>query len=458
MGQAAYPITDEERAIGVVFKELFTSPSLCAKNGTVLVGFPAVNRGITLNGTTQYATNPKRLSLNGQGFIVIRFTPSFNWNENTARVIIGAGSIAAANSLYIYKHTNANLDRIMCYFGTGYVYCNGADYSAYWLVGEENVLVVSWNGTSSAMWLNGNALAVTDVAMALNNVGLLTMGAATGGSSFFAGSIQSLIIGNRPLTQGCEERLITPEPLSRIRTERSLVTIPGVQAYNRASDGFRVTPLLGKIATQHGVTEAVLGDGTTATTFPALLTPRGFSFDGGDYLNLGDNDVFSFTNGVNDLPFSVAAQFRLSSIATNPPIAAKYQTSNIGEWKVYVQSTGRLIFILVDESVPIYFQIYTAINLIKVGIDYTVVATYTGSGGANGLSLYLNGVKQSVTLDPQTYVRMRNTNQPVYVGRDTIGAYTAGNIILPEIYDVELSECEVRAITARLQRQARIGS
>jgi len=457
MPQQIYPITDEWEAMGAVFREDFTSPDTCSKNGTILVGSPSVNRGITLNGTTQYATNPKRLSLNGQGFIVVRFTPNFAYDENTARVLIGSGSIATANSIYTYKHNNANFNRLLCYLGTGYVYCNGADYSAFWLIGEENVLVVSWNGTSSAMWLNGNALTVTDVAMALNNTSSLTFGAATGGTSLFSGSIQSLIIGNRPLTQGCEDRLITPEPLARIRTEASLVTIPGVQAYNRASDGLRVTPILGKIATQHGVTEAILGDGTTATTFPTLITPRGFSFDGGDYINLGDNDAFTFADGVGDKPFSVAVMCSIS-VAGGYEILGKLSVAS-QEWLVTTTADRRLILQISDNVAGGRKYYATVASIYVAGVPFVFVATY--DGGGSGLRVYMNGTAiLGAVFTVGSYVRMRASDAPVQIGSAIAGHTSimpAGSYMpmMPQLFDVELSECEVRALTARMQRQAR---
>lgn len=458
MPQQIYPITDEEKAIGVVFKELFTSPDTCSKNGTVLVGSPAVNRGITLNGTTQYATNSKRLSLNGQGFVVLRFTPSFAYNINALRAIFGSGTLAAANGFHLYKHDNANLNRLMCYLGTGYVFCNGADYSAYWLVNEENVLVVSLNGTSSAMWLNGNALTVIDAGMSNNNITSLGIGASsTAGGSLFSGSIQSLIIGNRPLTQGCEERLITPEPLSRIRTENSLVTIPGVQAYDR-TDGKRVTPLLGKIATQHGVTEAVLGDGVTATTFPTLITPRGFSFDGGDYLNLGDNDALSFGNGLTDSPFSVVVQMNLSVI-TSVSVVSKGSIGANGEYGAY-RSAGRIYFLVIDNSIAnCYLGRYFTLSGADMG-THVYAFVYDGRGSTNldaSCKIYRDGVRIDSANggnNQASYVAMENLGSDVTFGR--YGAsYLTGSLILPEIYDVELSECEVRALTARVQRQTR---
>ena len=53
--------------------------------------------------------------------------------------------------------------------------------------------------------------------------------------------------------------------------------------------------------------DATLGDGSTASTFPTKLSTKGFSFDGGDYLDLGDKDAYSFTDGAgNDVPFSVS--------------------------------------------------------------------------------------------------------------------------------------------------------
>ena len=440
--------------MGVVFKELFTSPDSCSKNGTVLVGSPAVNHGITLNGATQYATNPKRLSLNGQGFIVVRFTPSFAYNENVLRYLFMFGpSAASVNNISLAKRDAGTDYRLICSLGTGYVFAAGTDYGPFWLANEENILVISLNGVSSAMWLNGNVIPTVKVAMPVSNPAGGIVGDSAALTTKFSGSIQSLIIGNRPLTQGCEERLIMPEPLSRIRTENSLVTIPGVQSYNRVSDGKRVTPLLGKIATQHGVREAVLGDGTTATTFPTLITPRGFSFDGGDYINLGDNDAFTFADDAGDKPFSLAVVARPT--APSASYIGKMTLAPVtGEWGLYSLSTGNLNFVLIDHNTGGYAYVYSPTGSIKANQIYVLVVTKSSAvASATSMKIYINGVSQVVVFSTLNYTRMRNTAVPVGVG--TSSAFMNGNLILPEIYDVELSECEVRALTARMQRQAR---
>ncbi len=458
MGQAAYPITNEKRAMGVVFEEYFTNPSLCAKNGTVLVGSPAVNRGITLNGTTQYATNPKRLSLNGQGFVVLRFTPSFNYDENVNRYLLSCGGHwALANNLSILKFdVGSGSLALTVSLGGITISCAAATYGPRWLVGQENVLVVSLSGVTSKIWLNGYDVGGASAAMTLNNMSAITIGAKYDGNFKFAGSIQSLIIGNRPLTQGCEERLITPEPLSRIRTEASLVTISGVQTYNRASDGKRVTPLLGQIATRHGVREAILGDGTTATTFPTLLTPRGFSFDGGDYLILGDHDAFTFADDAGDKPFSVAVMFQIPTSGLYK-LLGKFGIAN-KECMFQTYINGQIILRIFDQTDGGNKFIISAANSWRVGIQTVAIATFTNS---TTMKLYINGVDVSGAITPAgVYTRMRNTIEPVMVG-DTVAGYVSymanGSLLQvpPRIFDVALSECEVRALTARLQRQAR---
>jgi hypothetical protein len=49
---------------------------------------------------------------------------------------------------------------------------------------------------------------------------------------------------------------------------------------------------------------------------------------------------------------------------------------------------------------------------------------------------------------------MRNTTKSLTMGLG-IGAYGNGNQVLQQLFDYELSPLQVRALTARLRRQAR---
>jgi len=212
-----------------------------------------------------------------------------------------------------------------------------------------------------------------------------------------------------------------------------------------------VTEVQGK----SGITEALMGStGLVPAEFPAILRPRGFSFDGGDQINLGDNDQFSFTNGVNDLPFSAIVLCKFNSVA-NIGIAGKASSFTVGEWFVYTTGLGGIGFVLVDNTTAGSIYASAPNGTLALGVNYTIAVTYAGAGFA-GLRIYVNGTRVDTIRGNYNagYVIMRNTTEPLRVG-STIAVYMNGSITLPIIDNVEWSPLQVKSLSARMLREAR---
>jgi len=178
------------------------------------------------------------------------------------------------------------------------------------------------------------------------------------------------------------------------------------------------------------------------------------SFDGIDeYVNLGDNDLFSFTSGGGvDIPFSISAWVRLSAYGTGvagySALILKSQEPSANNWQ-------REWTFSHNNTLGFVFSVYTVEPLGGNRIGRTnnsviplntwrhLTATYNASKTVSGITLYMNGVQQSTTdLITGTYTGMINTTTTVEFGRQYgysifsggDGGLLNGNISSVQIY------------------------
>lgn len=179
-----------------------------------------------------------------------------------------------------------------------------------------------------------------------------------------------------------------------------------------------------------------------------LLGPSVY-FDGtNDYVEVADDAKLSFTDGTDDLPFTVAGWINMSD-ATNFTVASKYSSAN--EWRFYVNSLNDLSLALTDGTNSAFVVTDTDLSGYE-GQWIHVSCTYSGAGpnsgnaftaAANGISLYINGVAVSITVtNNASYAGMTDTSDPVRLGRHA-AAYSKGHIRGVSLYNRELSASEV---------------
>ena len=162
------------------------------------------------------------------------------------------------------------------------------------------------------------------------------------------------------------------------------------------------------------------------------------------YLDLGDDDIFSFGNSTDDSPFSISAWIYMND-ATSFRILNKYNAPNY-EYQFDLSSSDKLQFYIFDGS-----------NYRGVGYDsalsinqwYHVVATYDGRGGSSaqsGMVLYVNGSPvNDITYSSGSYTAMHNTTAPVNIGR-IASSYANGKIDAVSIFDYALSSSQVTTL------------
>jgi len=129
-------------------------------------------------------------------------------------------------------------------------------------------------------------------------------------------------------------------------------------------------------------------------------------FDGvNDYVDCGDNDVFSFGNSTVDYPFSLSVWVKAGATGA---LLAKATGSNVGEYYI-LQSGTNLYFRLVDNSLGTYIGVsFSDSNYLGKWMHIT--ATYNGNLSVSGIKIYVNGTQQSVSDSSLVgYVAMENT-------------------------------------------------
>mgnify|MGYP003133963059 FL=1 len=168
-------------------------------------------------------------------------------------------------------------------------------------------------------------------------------------------------------------------------------------------------------------------------------------FDGvNDYVDLGDEDIFSFGNGSTDSPFS-GSMWVYRDNASNHSFLSKMATSN-REWNFYVYS-NKLTLALFDESANAY--IGRRYNSALVSGAWSHIAfTYNGNGTTGGIKLYLNGSQvDNANLSSGSYTAMENLTESAKIGHDPVNSlYIDGNVDEVGIWDVELDSDAVSAL------------
>jgi hypothetical protein len=138
-------------------------------------------------------------------------------------------------------------------------------------------------------------------------------------------------------------------------------------------------------------------------------------------LRYGDSNIFYFSNGTNDLPFSISCWVNFSNISarTGNWIVAKTPVgvSNQGEFEFYFNiATQRFQFQKYsDNTIGRFRRVESFANLIYINTWYHVVVTSVGND-SSGMNIYVNGVNQSdIRTNSTNYTTISDTTSPLSV-------------------------------------------
>jgi len=174
-------------------------------------------------------------------------------------------------------------------------------------------------------------------------------------------------------------------------------------------------------------------------------------------VTVADDDKFSFTDGTDDLPFSISAWIKPSSAGdgTTRGLLAKFGASapNL-EWAFYIDSSNRLNLSLRD-SAGDFNGVYNSYDLSAHSDTWVHVAcTYGGSGpnssspfasAHNEINLLVNGeaLTSNIQNNSGTYNGMSNSSQAVWIGRRSSSDYFEGEVRNCKIFNRSLTASEV---------------
>lgn len=182
-------------------------------------------------------------------------------------------------------------------------------------------------------------------------------------------------------------------------------------------------------------------------------------FDGGtfngssSYFFTPDSDDLSFGDGSQDFPFSVSLWLKIDDLSSGPGIFTKGVNSlNSIEYYLTAQSTGRLQFVLYDESSSNQATASTNASKIIEGQWHHVVITYNGDPDSlNPVTIYIDNIDETSSFTKGAgYVAMENKGFGLIAGYDANSvSFLDGSISEFAVFNTVLSANDVTAIYER---------
>lgn len=247
-------------------------------------------------------------------------------------------------------------------------------------------------------------------------------------------------------------RFLDNEPVSEAdKTNiRSTLSVPasgeGLTPANNLSDLSNVATARTNLSV-NSIDEDAQAAGTKLVG-PALY------FDGvNDYLEVADDSKLSFTDGTDDLPFSIGVWAKIEQ-AENNRFVAKYGNGGAStqEWLLFSNGSGYLAFQVASSGGDAAYITSAADLSSYVGQWAHFAVSYNGAGtnssnafsaAMNGAKLFINGEEVASTpSNNASYAGMVDTSQGVWIGRAT-SVYHKGHIKDVKLYNRSLTATEV---------------
>ena len=180
------------------------------------------------------------------------------------------------------------------------------------------------------------------------------------------------------------------------------------------------------------------------TTYPNISVGADsvFDFTPNQYIDIGDSNLFSFGDSVNDFPFSISGWFYFDATGSYGLVAKYGTTSTSREWMLYTTGSNFRLLLYDTNGQNAYAD--ASDTTIVANNWYHVVATYNGAGGVpdarEGIQIYVNGQPETMTRAGGTgYVAMHNTERELELGTRSNTSYFDGQMSNVQIWNVELS-------------------
>lgn len=192
---------------------------------------------------------------------------------------------------------------------------------------------------------------------------------------------------------------------------------------------------------------ATFGDGATATTFPTKISGRrGYSFDGGDYLNLGD---LPFLSNATQFTFALALSNRRNNLSNYYLAKRVSDTALIRLWN-FPTAPGYLFLYLTNGSAITNAYIAPNTPVTEGGLVILTI-TYNGALASNRVKFNVDSTNYLPTGDttPVTTANLAGSN--LLIGGN-VAPYYVGNYHFFAAWDYVLSQVQVADLSNRLFR------
>ncbi len=228
-----------------------------------------------------------------------------------------------------------------------------------------------------------------------------------------------------------------------------LSSIGSIVAHYKCDDNAATTVVVDADgATHNGVASA--NTSTLTTTDAEGTANTAFDLANTKYFTVADNAAFTFGDGSDDSPFSIAIWAYYESNAATQILVAKHAAAN-QEWQLYINVNDKLIFQIIDQDGGGQAEFITSDEAITDGWHF-FVATYDGRGGVlayEGMKLYIDyTLVASTGTSTGSYDSMND-----YAADVGVGAYAAGTSIWENkidnvaIFSKELTAVDIASLT-----------
>jgi hypothetical protein len=161
----------------------------------------------------------------------------------------------------------------------------------------------------------------------------------------------------------------------------------------------------------------------TVTHTPPPTQSFYVEFDGtDDALQVADNNLLSFGNGIVDTPFSIEMWLRPDAMVRHQ-LLGKWSGGVLLEYRLHI-AAGVIRLDLSAAGAAATVSAYTGNQTALVGSWHHLAVTYDGRGGATaaaGITIYIDGIAVPVTRQNNAaYVAMENTSLNLQIGRESL--------------------------------------
>jgi len=150
-----------------------------------------------------------------------------------------------------------------------------------------------------------------------------------------------------------------------------------------------------------------------------------YTFNGANtYINIPDNNDFSFNDAGVDVPFTIRLKMTFDSLENSWIINKRDDTSTgTQEWQLILYQ-GDLQFMMFDKASSNSIKAEVPTSNLAVGPSYHIVVKYDGSTNASGLKLILNkdATLFTNTGDP-SFSGTPNTTSKVVIGKSGFSSF-----------------------------------